>query len=416
MKQHDVVIVGAGLAGLTCARALQARGADCVVLEAADAPGGRVRTDEVDGFRLDRGFQVLLTAYPAARRWLDYPALRLGEFVSGARVATPDGPGQVGDPWREPGKLWDTLRAPVGAVGDKLRIGALRLAATQGREDAVWERGAGRSTAEELAERGFSGEMIERFLRPWLGGIFLERELSTPAAMMFFVYRMFAEGRAALPAGGMRSIPEQLAAGLRPGTLRLGARVTAVERGAAMLADGESVAGREVVIATEADTATSLLPEAGRPPGWRSTTCVYWAAPESPLRGEPVLWLNGTGRGRINHLVVPSDVAEGYAPAGEALVSATLLGVAEQDDVALDRELRGELVEHFGDGVREWRVLAVRRVRRALPILAAPGAGEQVRALRPGIWLCGDHRASASIQGAMAGGEKLAAALLVGAR
>ncbi|HRE83465.1 MAG TPA: FAD-dependent oxidoreductase, partial [Opitutaceae bacterium] len=151
MSRHDVVIVGAGLAGLTCARALQARGADCVVLEAADVPGGRVRTDEVEGFRLDRGFQVLLTAYPAAQRWLDFDALRLGKFAAGARVATPDGTAHVSDPWREPIRLWETLRAPVGTVGDKLRVGALRLAATRGSANTVWERGAGRTAAEELA-------------------------------------------------------------------------------------------------------------------------------------------------------------------------------------------------------------------------------------------------------------------------
>ncbi len=147
--RRDVVIVGAGLAGLTCARALQAQGVDCVVLEAADAVGGRVRTDEVEGFRLDRGLQVLLTAYPAARRWLDYEALRLGEFAVGARVATPDGSGRVGDPLREPGNLIETLRAPVGTLADKLRIGVLRFAATRGSGDEVWRRGDARTTAAE---------------------------------------------------------------------------------------------------------------------------------------------------------------------------------------------------------------------------------------------------------------------------
>jgi phytoene dehydrogenase-like protein len=384
-----------------------------LVLEAADAVGGRVRTDEVAGFRLDRGFQVLLTAYPAARRWLDFRALRLGEFRAGARVATPDGQGRVGDPWREPGSILETLRAPIGAVGDKLRIGALRLAAISGRMEEVWQRGDGRSAAQELAERGFSPEMVERFLRPWLGGIFLERELTTPAEMLYFVYRMFAEGLAALPAGGMQRIPEQLAGGLRTGSLRLGARVAALEQGCVRLADGEKVQAPRIVIATDADAAAAWLPEAVRAPAWRSVACLYWAAPSSPLRGEPVLWLNGTGRGRINHLVVPSDVAEGYAPEGQSLVSATVLGEkTAEEDGRLAADVQGELAAHFGGDVPTWELLGVRRVRRALPALSKPGPGADAASVRPGIWVCGDHTASASIQGAMASGEAVAARIV----
>lgn len=410
--RRDVVIVGAGLAGLTCARSLQAQGADCLVLEAADAVGGRVRTDEVDGFRLDRGFQVLLTAYPAARRWLDYEALRLGEFAAGARVATPDGEGRVGDPWREPGNLIETLLAPVGTPADKLRIGALRLAATRGAANAVWRRGEGRSAAAELAERGFSPVMTERFLRPWLGGIFLERELATPAPMLFFVYRMFAEGRAALPAGGMQRIPEQLAAGLRPDSVRLGARVVSAATGMTTLAGGEVIEAKHVVVATEGDAASALLPGLVRAPDWRSVTCVHWAAPGSPLQGEPVLWLNGTGRGRINNVVVPSDVAADYAPSGSSLVSTTVLGDPAESDEALTELLREELAGHFGAQARDWRPLGVRRVRRALPALDRLGAGEYASPAAPGLWVCGDHRASASIQGAMASGAAVARAIL----
>lgn len=414
---HDVIIVGAGLAGLTCARALRAKGADCLVLEAGDAVGGRVRTDEVDGFKLDRGFQVLLTAYPAARAWLDYEALQLGAFAPGALVATADGLARISDPLREPWRLFETLRAPVGSLADKLRIGRLRFAATSGVLDEVWTRGAGRSTEQELAARGFSPRMTERFLRPWLGGIFLESDLATPAAMMFFVYRMFAEGKAVLPAGGMQKIPEQLAAGLGDGALRLGARVASLHAGAVELTDGERIAAKHIVIAAESDEAARLAGEAaaGEPPRWNGTSCVYWAAPASPLAGEPVLWLNGTGRGRINHLVVPSDVAAGYAPPGQSLVSATVIGTkapAEETDAALTLALQSELAGRFGSDVLTWRPLGVKRVRRALPVLARLASGGSARSPRPGLWVCGDHVASASAQGAMASGLATAEAIL----
>ncbi len=413
---HDVVIVGAGMAGLTCARALRAGGASCVVLEASDAVGGRVRTDDVGGFRLDRGFQVLLTAYPTARRWLDFAALGLGRFEPGARVATAQGDARVSDPFRRPGRLLETWRAPVGTAGDKLRIAALRLAATLGAGDGVWAKGVGpdgamRTTAAELAARGFTPEVMERFFRPWLGGVFLERDLVTPAAMLFFVYRMFAQGYAALPTGGMQRIPEQLAAGLGPDGVVLRARVARTEAGAVELLDGQRVPARHIVVATEREEATRLVDEIGGA-AWRGVVNVQWAAARSPLAGEPVLWLNGSGRGLINNLVVPSDVAAGYAPAGQSLVSATVLGDAPEDDGELTRALGLELAERFGQDVWSWRPLVVRRIRRALPVIAAPGTGREPREAREGLWLCGDHRASASIEGAMASGEAVAHTIL----
>lgn len=418
MHMDDVVIVGAGLAGLACARVLQAAGRGARILEAGDAPGGRVRTDMVEGYALDRGFQVLLTAYPAAQRRLDFAALGLGEFRPGARVVTPEGEGRLGDPWREPGRLWETLRAPVGSWADKWRVGRLRLAATLGDDDRVWTLGGGRSAAEELAARGFSVEMTKRFLQPWLGGIFLDADLrKTPAALMFFVYRMFARGAAALPAGGMGRIPEQLAAGLASETLRLSAEVARVSPGEVVLADGERYRARQVVVATEADGCARLTGRAPEAVRWRAVTTIYWAAPESPLGGEPILWLNGTGRGRVNHLAVPSDVAAGYAPPGCALISATVLGDAPESDDELARIAQSELAAHFGDVVGAWRKLGVTRVRKALPIVARPGvagvAGRAVAA-EDGLWICGDATASASIEGALASGEAVAAGILAG--
>jgi hypothetical protein len=386
------------------------------VLEAGDAVGGRVRTDEVAGFQVDRGFQVLLTAYPTARRWLDYAALGLGKFEPGALVATPDGEARVSDPFRRPGRWLETLRAPVGTAGDKLRIAALRFAATAGASDAVWLKGEGndgamRTTAAELAARGFSPLMLERFLRPWLGGIFLERELATPAAMLFFVYRMFSQGYAALPAGGMQRIPEQLAAGLGKDGVVLRARVARTEPGAVELLDGRRVPARHIVVATEQEEAMRLVDQIGGS-AWRSVINVHWSAARSPMGGEPVLWLNGRGRGLINNLVVPSDVATGYSPAGQALVSATILGDAPEDEGELTYALGLELAERFGEEVWTWRPLAVRRLRRALPVLGRPVSGREPREVREGLWLCGDHRASASIEGAMASGEAVATAIL----
>lgn len=404
----DVAIIGAGLAGLTCARRLQAAGVDCEVLEASDAVGGRVRTDVVDGFRLDRGFQVLLTAYPEARRWLDYGRLELKNFSAGARVWCEGRMHRVSDPWREPGALGDTLRAPVGSWADKGRIGLLRWQARRGTLKELFARPETSALA-ALRARGFSERMIDRFLRPWLGGVFLDSDLATSSRMLEFVFRMFAEGDTAVPAAGMQAIPDQLAAGLRPGTVRLNARVEAVETQAVRLAGGERRAARRMVVAVDGTGAAALLPERAAP-AWRAVTAVYFAAGTSPLR-EPTLVLNGTGRGRVNNVVVMSDVAASYAPPGAVLVAVSLPGDLPGADAALAAGVRQELTAWFGAEVAEWRLLRVYRVTRALPV-RWPLVRQLPLAVRPGVWVAGDIASSASIQGAMESGSATAEALL----
>jgi protoporphyrinogen oxidase len=251
--------------------------------------------------------------------------------------------------------------------------------------------------------------MIERFMRPWLGGVFLDAKLETSSRMLEFVFRMFAEGDTAVPALGMRAIPEQLAAGLTPGTVRLNARVAVLETGAVRLVGGERIEGRQVVVATEGAGAAELLPEV-EAPTWREVTAVYFAAKKSPL-GEPTLMLNGTGRGRVNNVSVLSEVAPGYAPDGEALVSVSVLGDQAMDEAPLVAEIRGELAAWFGAEVKDWRYLRSYRLKRALPV-RWPLARRGAVAVRPGVWLAGDFVNSASIQGAMETGENVAEAIL----
>ncbi len=404
----DVVIIGGGLAGLTCARRLQAGGRSCVVLEAGDAVGGRVRTDVVDGFQLDRGFQVLLTAYPSAERWLDYEALSLGRFSPGARVWVEGALHSVSDPTREPGELLATMRAPVGSLADKMKIATLRSAVRQGSLDELLARPE-TTALQALRNHGFSEAMIERFFRPWFGGIFLDAGLTASSRMLEFVLRMFSAGDAALPAHGMQAIPEQLAAGLPAGTVRLGARVTAITEGHVVLADGERVAAEEVVVTTDGLTAAQLLPEV-TPPAWNHVTCLYFAAPSSPL-GAPTLAINGSGAGLVNNVAVLSDVAPRYAPAGQALVSVSVLGNAHADDRTQAGQVQAELGEWFGAATREWRWLRTYRIPHALPV-RMPLERRPPTPVRPGVWLAGDFVDSASIEGAMDSGERVAEALL----
>ena len=322
-----MVIVGAGLAGLACALRLHEAGAGVRVLEASDGVGGRVRTDVVEGFRLDRGFQVLLTAYPETRRVLDYAALDLRPFLPGALVRRSSHFHELSDPWRRPERAWRSLTTGVGSLADRLRMARFRGRVRRGSLEELFRR-AETSAAERLRAEGFSAEMIDAFFRPFFGGILLDRSLSASSRMLEFVFRMMAEGDVALPASGMAAIPEQMAARLPAGTVRLGARVASVTPREVRLDSGETVGGDAVVIATEGPEAARL---AGLPaPGSRPVTCLYFAAERAPI-AEPLLVLDGDGTGPVNNLCFPTQVAPAYGPAGATLVSASVVGGAASD-------------------------------------------------------------------------------------
>lgn len=408
--QHDVVIVGAGLAGLACALRLAELGLRPLVLEASGGPGGRVRTDLLDGYRLDRGFQVLLTAYPEARRWFDHDTLRLKTFAPGALVFTGGRLHRVSDPWRSPWRALSTLFSPVGSLGEKLRVVGLRRRALRGSLAELQQRPA-RTTLEHLHEAGIAGSLLERFFRPFLGGIFLERELVTSSRMFEFVFRMFAEGSAALPSLGMGQLAAGLADRLKPHALRYGARVEAVDAGGATLVDGERVRARATVVAVAGPEAARLLGEPPPPPG-RGVTCLYFAADRAPL-SEPILVLDGEGTGPVNNVCVPSAVAPEYAPPGKSLISASVLGIPAASDAQLEREVRAQLGGWFGAQVQGWRHLRTYRIAHALPDQRPERLDpvERPARVRPGLFTCGDWRDTGSLQGALASGRRAAEAL-----
>ena len=406
----DVVVVGAGLAGLACARELARRGVECVVLEASDAVGGRVRTDRVDGFQIDRGFQVHLTAYPEARRVLDYDALDLQPFEPGALVWRGGRFERLGDPLRRPLQALPTLLADVGTLADKARVLRLRQSVLRGTVDGLWERPETTTEAALRDRYGFSERMVDRFFRPFLGGVFLDRSLEDSSRTFEFYFRMFSEGDAAVPAAGIGAIPEQLAAAL-PAPPRLGARVAEVGAGGVVLDDGEPVGARAVVVATDAAAAARLVPGLDAVP-WKGTAQLAWAAPApAPPRDEAVLMLDGEGAGPVNNVQVLSAVAPTYAPPGQALVTASVLGAAGGADADLDRAARAQLRAWFGGQVSGWRLLDVARVPRALPRLGSLTPPERPARLGGGLYVTGDWRRNGSINGALVAGRHAADAV-----
>ena len=406
-----VVVVGAGLAGLACARRLTEAGRAVRVLEASDGVGGRVRTDEFDGFRLDRGFQVLLTAYPEAQRQFDYRALDLRAFYPGAQIQLGARTYLVADPFRHPVAAIGTLANPIGTVADKLRVLTLRHRARLGSLEALFARPE-TTTLQALTELGFGATMIDRFFRPFLGGIFLGRNLATSSRMLEFVIRMMADGDTTLPAAGMGALPAQLLAHLRADTVRLHATVTAIAPGSVTLAGGEVVDASAVVIATEGDVAARLTGAKPLPPA-RSVTTLYYAATRSPL-APGMLALNGDATGRINSVCSPSDLSAQYAPAGQVLLSVSVLGTPSEPDAVLEPLIRAELTAWYGADVAGWRHLRTYRIRWGQPEQAPPALEPVERPVRLAerLYVCGDHRETASIHGALRSGLRAAEAVL----
>jgi phytoene dehydrogenase-like protein len=416
----DVVVVGAGLAGLACAARLHELGHDAVVLEASDGVGGRVRTDEVDGFLLDRGFQVLLTAYPAARRWFDEHDLELRPFAPGVVVHRGGRSLRLADPFRAPLAAARSLLGPTVTPLDALRLLVWRRAilARSGRRVAQRPQ---ITTAERLAEVGFSPGLVEGFFRPFLAGTFFDPDLTTSSRVTELVFRCFFRGDVAVPARGMGRLGEQLAARLPDGSVRLRTRVEGLHaRGDGLievaLQEG-ALDAPHVVVAVDAPALAGIELDGaplvdGVAPG-RGTAAVHLAAPRSPTRGRPDLHLGAPGEGPIATLATMSDVASGYAPEGQHLITVSTVGVPAEDDAALVMAVREQARGWFGDEVDTWRSLAVQRIPYAQPRQDPVDLPELARPVEraPGVWVCGDHRDTGSIQGALVSGRRTADAV-----
>ena len=410
-SQNPIVIVGAGMAGLACATWLHRAGRSVLLLEAADAVGGRVRTDVTpDGFRLDRGFQVLLTDYPEARRIFDYGALDLRAFRSGAVIRLPNGTETtLQSPLQRPLAAFSALVSPIGTLPDKLRILSLVRHVLQHTPEALLARPA-TDTLTFLRRYGWSEAMIDNFFRPFFGGVFLDRSLSTASNFFEFVFQQFVRGQATVPALGMQQLPEQLATRLPAGTIRLNAPVAALDGPHVRLASGETLAAAAVVLALDGPGLAHLLPAAGPPsPVGRLTTNTYFVAEGlSPGRRDGLLRLNAAPNALAHNVSFPADVAPAYTPAGKALISVSTHGDTGLSEAALTVRLHEELIAWFGPNARQWRHLRSYRIAYALPAYLAGGPVQPSLKLADGLYRCGDWAAYPSLNAALATGREVA--------
>lgn len=426
-SMDDVAIVGAGLAGLCCAVRLEGAGLSVKLLETEDRPGGRIRTDQVDGFRLDRGFQILLTGYPELVQHFDLKALRLRAFAKGALVRHGGRFHHFSDPFRSSlGSALSIAMDPIVGLKDKLCVARLRGLVKEGEPADLFKKPE-MATRRFLEEYGFSSKIVDLFFAPFLAGVFLEHELATSSRYFQFLFRMFAYGDAAVPENGMEMLPRQLAVRLRSRTLETNLHVSSIRRnGNEFVLDagnGMSYAARQVVLAVDDEQVRSLLSNQNgrdRPAGdlvqWNRSTTFYYAADRTPIDG-PLLALNGDGpaAGPLNHVIVLSQVSERYAPPGAHLIAASVVGRAPQSGPQieqLERDARAQLERWFGADVARWSVMGGYPIVHALPLCTHAEWQQSNPRLMEGVYVCGDYRETPSIQGALASGRRAAEAVL----
>ncbi len=409
----DVIVIGAGLAGLRCATELTEAGLDVLVLEAEDEVGGRIRTDRIDGFQVDRGFQLLNPAYPAVRRWVDADALRLGTFEAGVAALTEDRLLRLGHPLRAPRLLGPTLRGVAGARGDVVglarwvrplvhRPGLTHLEAVTRHPDTT--------LGDSLDAAGLSGT-LRRVLERFFAGVLLDDSHGSSAAYARLLTATFVAGNPGLPAAGMQALPQQLAAPL--GTrIHLSTPVRGVEpagSGYVVTTDGVALRSRLVVVAAGPIAAASLakIPE----PAMHGVVTHWWAAAEEPS-SHRVLHVDARRRptGPLVNTAVITHAAPTYAPAGRHLIAASALIGSDRPhpgEPAMRRH-SAELLGAGAGGFADWESIARHEITHALPAQTAPLAVTSPVELSSGVIICGDHRDTASIQGALVSGHRAA--------
>ncbi|MFY0407185.1 NAD(P)/FAD-dependent oxidoreductase [Solicola sp. PLA-1-18] len=404
MDEADVIVVGAGLSGLTAARSLQESGHAVVVVEAADAVGGRIRTDRVDGMLLDRGFQLLNPAYPALKGRVDLDALALSTFRAGVVVATSAGQHVLSDPRRAPGDLLGTMKTLFprstsdlhATVGIAKYLGKVALESAE----SLMKRPE-MAYGDAFDAAGLGSSVGRATIETFLAGVLADDTRTASRHYVDLLLRTFAQGVPGLPRDGMQALPEQVASHLAAGTVRLDTPVERIDGTTVHTAAGP-IASRAVVVATGAPEAAHLV---GAEPGeTRALTTYYHRVDHSPAE-HPMLHVDADRQGPVINSAVISDSAPSYSRDG-SLVATTVLG--SHDDVESEAAAREHAGRMYRTDSSRWDHVATYAIRHALPSMTAPLDMRKEQRVRAGLYVAGDHRDTASIQGALVSGSRVA--------
>lgn len=408
----DVVVIGAGLAGLQAARGLQELGKSVVVLESSDEVGGRIRTETIDGFLCDRGFQVLNPAYPALRASVDLPALELQSFGVGAIVRDGDKVTTLAHPLRYPSHAVETLLSRHVPLSDVAALGRwIGPTLLGGGRDAEPERD--QSLDASFDKAGLTGRLRRDLLDTFLAGVLSTATGRSSANYVRQLVRYFVLGAPGLPSRGMRALPEQIAATLHE-PVRLGTQAHSVEEtsaGVRVTTDRGTILARAAVVAVDPQHLTELTGQ--EPPATHGLTTWWFRAPGEPRTG-PFLLIDasrpgGGPAGPIWNTAVISEVAPSYAPRGQNLVQATTL-LDASDGSATEQDVRRDLARLYGTSTTNWEVLAHHVIPHALPTQPPPLVDRGPELLGERTIVTGDHRETGSIQGALVAGCRAAKA------
>lgn len=408
--ETDVLVVGAGLAGVQCARTLTDHGLEVQVLERADGVGGRVRTEVVDGFRCDRGFQLLNPAYPAVRRLVDLDALSLGHFGAGALVRRSSGLAVVADPRREPRLALRSLRS--GLVSAREAVALARWLSDAMVRPQHMLAATDSTLAESLDRAGVTGPLRREVLDTFLAGVLADTSGQTSAAFARLLLRSFVLASPGVPAGGMQALPEQLAHPLGR-RVTTGVEVESVRShgaGVTVHAGGRTWRARAVVVAVGGESVAGLTP---LPAVRTKALTTWWFAAWTPPARVPLLALDGRRpgggpAGPVHHAADLTSVVPGHAPAGRRLIQATTLTPEHETS---EHDVRRHVGEIYGVPTGDWELIVRHHVPHALPAQPPPLAARQPVRLAERLFVAGDHRDTGSIQGALVSGTRAALAV-----
>lgn len=388
--KKQFVIVGGGLSGLAAAVNLKNRGIqDFILIEKEKEVGGRVKTSEIDGFKLDHGFQVYLPSYENSGKLLDLRSLDLQFFDKGASILIGDKKLPFFAPEAGLGKLIHTAYAGPGSVMDKLKLNKHQKRVVSMTDEAIFAEPSTPSFT-YLKRLGYSDEFVNLFWKPFYQSVFLENELSSSSRMLNFTLKHFAQQSTAVPAKGMQEIPKQLVSHLTADQLRLGHEVVSIENGIVKTDQGESIEA-DLVLNANANISKEKV-------AFHAVTNFYFAAPSFDAGAKQII-LNANHQRLVNNIVPMTKVAKEYGDGKHELISVSANGNWENKE----SEVINELVSLLGEEVKSWKLVQSFLIEAALPKVNVPLYDKEYP-IENGEILFGDYQLYPSIDGAMRAG------------